>query len=422
MARGDSPAADAGRRSSGRPLLFIFLTVFIDLLGFGIVIPLLPIYSKVYHADELTLGLLMGSFSGMQLLFAPLWGRLSDRIGRKPVLVGGLIGTSLSYLLFSRADSLALLFASRLLAGFFGANVSTAQAYIADVTTPESRAKGMGLVGAAFGLGFTLGPWMGGELARAGQGVPGLVAAGFSLAAAAFGALTLREPARGARGADSRLFRLDNLRFAAREARLRTPLLLAFLAVLAFSGFESMFQRFGIELFPAAFQFGGGEEVGAWRPDEAAALSGRYLGAVGVISALIQGGLIRRLVPRFGEPALAVAGPALTAVGLAVVAAAPSFAVVIAGCIVMPLGFGVNNPAVSSLISRSAPAAEQGAYMGINQSLASLARLVGPLMAGAVYGSLGARWPFAVSVAVLVGATGMAVGYRRRFGASFGRG
>ena len=140
-------AAGAGRS----PLLFIFLTVFIDLLGFGIVLPLLPVYSKAYGADEISLGLLFSCFSGMQFLFAPMWGRLSDRIGRRPVLIGGLLGTAASYVLFAYAHSMPMLFASRLLAGFFGANISTAQAYIADVTTPENRAKGMGLIGAAFG-------------------------------------------------------------------------------------------------------------------------------------------------------------------------------------------------------------------------------------------------------------------------------
>src|SRR5580765_3221671 len=181
-------------RSSRSHLLFIFLTVFIDLLGFGIVIPLLPVYSDMYGADAQELGILFGCFSGMQFLFAPMWGRLSDRVGRRPVLVGGLVGTSAASLLFGFAGSMPLIFASRLLAGFFGANISTAQAYIADVTTQENRAKGMGLIGAAFGLGFTLGPWVGGELAHVSIRAPGFLAAGLSFSAALFGYLTLREP------------------------------------------------------------------------------------------------------------------------------------------------------------------------------------------------------------------------------------
>ena len=135
--------SEASARGAGKsPLLFIFLTVFIDLLGFGIVIPLLPVYSGMYGASGATIGFLFATFSAMQLVFAPMWGRLSDKVGRKPVLVGGLIGTALAYVLFANAQSLAMLFISRALAGFFGANISTAQAYIADVTTPANRAKG----------------------------------------------------------------------------------------------------------------------------------------------------------------------------------------------------------------------------------------------------------------------------------------
>src|SRR5690349_3175844 len=176
---------DAHKPAGGgrSPLLFIFLTVFIDLLGFGIVIPLLPIYSENYHASEATLGLLFTSFSGMQFLFAPMWGRLSDRMGRRPVLIGGLIGTAFSYVLFANAHDLTMLFVSRLLAGFFGGNISAAQAYIADVTPPEKRAQGMGLIGAAFGLGFTFGPPLGGILSTYSMALPGYLAAGLSLAA-----------------------------------------------------------------------------------------------------------------------------------------------------------------------------------------------------------------------------------------------
>lgn len=234
----------AGERS---PLRTVFLTVFIDLLGFGIVIPLLPIYSYEHGASELELGLLFASFSGMQFLFAPLWGRLSDRVGRRPVLIGGLLGTSGSYVLFALADSMPALFVARMLAGFFGANVSTAQAYIADVTPEHDRARGMGLVGAAFGLGFTFGPLIGGELADWSNGAPGWFAAALSLSAASYGFFELREPER-LRTRGGKLFGADVLKLALRDGKLGQLLLLYFLAVLAFSGFESMFIRFGLEL------------------------------------------------------------------------------------------------------------------------------------------------------------------------------
>ncbi|MBL8863295.1 MAG: MFS transporter [Planctomycetes bacterium] len=403
------------------PLLFVFLTVFIDLLGFGIVIPLLPVYSEMYRAGPAEIGLLMASFSAMQFVFAPFWGRLSDRIGRKPVLVGGLLGTAAAYVLFARADSLALLFASRLLAGFFGANVSTAQAYIADVTAPEDRAKGMGLIGAAFGLGFCLGPLLGGELTHISAAAPGWFAAGFSLAAALFGALTLVEPAR-ARGRASRVFGLEELRGAAAQPRLGTLYVLSFAFVAAFACFESMFTVFGLARFPAVF--GLTQPVDDASVEEilrAAPVTGRYLAGIGIVSAIIQGGLIRRLVPRFGETTLVVVGPALLGLGLLAIALAPSWGFVVAACLILPVGFGLNNPSLASLLSRAAPAAEQGGYLGLQQSVGSLARMAGPAAAGLVFQRFGPASPFVLGAALLGVSTLLAWRYHRRFGASFPR-
>ncbi|HEV8114476.1 MAG TPA: MFS transporter [Planctomycetota bacterium] len=403
-------------RASGRsPLLLIFLTVFIDLLGFGIVIPLLPLYSRVYHASETELGLLFGCFSGMQFVFAPMWGRLSDRIGRKPVLVGGLLGTAASYVLFALAGSMPLLFVSRLCAGFFGANVSTAQAYIADVTTPENRAKGMGLIGAAFGLGFTLGPWIGGELAGISSRAPGFLAAGLSLAAALFGSWNLVEPPRERRSA-SRIFHLDQVRRAFADGRIGIVLVLSFLFIFSFSAFESMFVLFGLERFPAVFDRDGTHDV-----LKAAPIVGRYMGLIGILSAIIQGGLIRRLVPRFGETTLAVVGPALLAISFLILGLAPNWSVVIVACVVMPLGFGLNNPALQSLVSRASPVDEQGAFLGLNQSMLSLARMTGPLSAGVLFTAHGAQVPFLAGAGVLVASALIAAAYRARYGATFPR-
>jgi MFS transporter, DHA1 family, tetracycline resistance protein len=416
MPSGQAPPAPGARRS---PLLFIFLTVFIDLLGFGIVLPLLPIYSQAYGASGFTLALLFSCFSGMQFLFAPLWGRLSDRIGRRPVLIGGLVGTGLSYLVFANADSLVWLFTARLLAGFFGANISTAAAYIADVTTPANRARGMGLIGAAFGLGFTFGPALGGELTQVSIRLPGYLAAGLSFSAALFGYLKLPEPPRHDRTA-SRIFHFEELREAVRDGRIGGVLLLGFLAIFAFAAFEAMFVYFGLSEFPTKF---GMTEALVERTREqsfaAAKYAGRYLFVVGLISAVIQGGLIRRLVPRFGETRLIVAGPLLLALALVIVAMATSWWMVILGCVVMPLGFGVNNPSLSSLVSRASPSDKQGAFMGINQSLASLARMTGPAAAGALFDRVGPRSPFFAAAAVLLLATAYAYGYHRRWGPSF---
>lgn len=417
----DRPA-NAPVQAAGRsPLVFVFLTVFIDLLGFGIVIPLLPVYSEMYRAGPETIGLLMASFSGAQFVFAPFWGRLSDRIGRKPVLVGGLVGTSAAYVLFALSDSLPLLFASRLLAGFFGANVSTAQAFIADVTTPENRAKGMGLIGAAFGLGFCIGPLIGGELTHVSASAPGWFAAGLSLAAATFGWFTLREPRR-APGAATRVFGLEQVRRAATEPRIGTLFVLGFLFIAAFSSFESMFTVYGLARFPEVF--GLTQPVESASVDEilrAAPITGRYLAGIGIVSALIQGGLIRRLVPRYGETKLAIAGPAILGLGLIGLALAPSWGFVVVACLVMPIGFGLNNPSLSSLLSRAAPSSEQGSYLGLNQSVSSLARMAGPAAAGFAFAHFGATSPFVMGALLLVASTVLAVRYDRRHGASFPR-
>lgn len=427
-----APAHGAGRS----PLLFVFLTVFIDLLGFGIVIPLLPIYSKAYGASGFTLSLLFSCFSGMQFLFAPMWGRVSDRIGRRPVLIGGLVGTGFSYLLFAFADevalalegalpgdldhrTLAVLFVSRICAGFFGANVSTASAYIADVTTPENRAKGMGLIGAAFGMGFTIGPWIGGELSGLSIHYPGVVASCLSFAAALFGYLKLSEPKRGARRV-SRAFSFVELRAAWADPRIGTVLFTGFLAIVSFSAFESMFLFFGLAKFPT--YFGMSQAIEHATRDEtfaAARYAGRYLFVVGLISAVIQGGFIRRLVPRFGETRLAVVGPLLLGLGLAIVGSAPSFTLVIVGCVIMPFGFGINTPSVSALVSRASPAEQQGAFLGLQQSLASLGRMLGPAMAGLVFDHYGPRVPFFVSASLLVVAAAIAWVYHRRYAESF---
>ncbi len=404
------------------PLLFIFLTVFIDLLGFGIVIPLLPVYSEMYRAGPEMIGLLMASFSAMQFVFAPFWGRLSDKIGRKPVLVGGLLGTAGAYVLFALSGSLGMLFAARLLAGFFGANVSTAQAFIADVTTPENRAKGMGLIGAAFGLGFCFGPLLGGELSRISPAVPGWFAAGLSLSAATFGWITLREPVR-TRGAVTRVFGLGQIRHAVADPRLGTLFLLGFLFIVAFASFESMFTIFGLARFPSIFGLENPVDVASMEEIlRAAPITGRYLAGIGILSAIIQGGLIRRLVPRYGETKLAIVGPAVLGIGLLGLALAPSWGWVVAACLVLPVGFGLNNPSLFSLISRASPVEEQGSYLGLNQSVSSLGRMVGPLTAGFAFGHFGPESPFVFGAVLLACSTFVALRYHKRYGASFPRG
>jgi MFS family permease len=277
----------------------------------------------------------------------------------------------------------------------------------------------MGLVGMAFGLGFTVGPLFGGELTGASIQAPGYAAAALSLSAAEFGYFMLPEPRRHSQVA-SRVFGSSDVRRAFRDGRVGMVLVLGFLAIFAFSSFESMFLVFGLAKFPSYFGLDVAvEHASASQIQAAGKYAGRYLFIVGMISALIQGGLIRRLVPRFGETRLIIAGPLILALGLYIIAFAPTWTVVILGCVVMPMGFGVNNPSLNSLVSRASPADEQGAFLGINQSLASLARVAGPMCASALFQFLGARAPFAFAASVLVLAGWIARTYHARYASTF---
>jgi MFS family permease len=379
--------ADAPRKAS---LLVIFLTVFIDLLGFGMVLPLLPIYAKDF-AEQLGLeeghsrigmliGLLMSSFSIMQFIFAPLWGRLSDRIGRRPVLMVGLAGSVVFYTLFGIATvwkSLPLLFASRIGAGIAGGTISTAQAYIADATTLETRARGMALVGAAFGLGFTFGPLFGAlalstEGGNPGPG-PGYAAAGLSAVALLLAWFKLPE------SLNTELYRTD----AAHRRRwfdwqslsdaLATPaigILIAamFVCVFAFANFEST-----LSLMVNS------DDVGyRYTPGEVSLL----FAYIGLVLTVVQGGVVRRLSGRLSEGLMAGIGAVVEVAGFIVLSQATthvSLALLLVGLGVVVSGFAFITPSLNSLLSRWSDPQKQGGILGIGQSVASLARIFGPM-------------------------------------------
>src|SRR5213082_1859151 len=281
------------------PLLVIFITVFIDLVGFGIVIPVLPFYAEgtKFGATPREVGLLFASYSVMQLIFAPVLGRLSDKYGRRPVLLISLLGTSLGYLILGFATTLWMLFLGRIIDGISGGNISTAQAYIADVTTKEDRAKGMGLIGAAFGLGFVFGPAIGGVLSRWGINVPFIFAGSLAFANAVLLYFVLPEtvtqdhPARIS-AASGRGWR--QLIESLKRPRLGFVLTIYFLSIVAFSIMTTVFSLF------LMFRLGYDAFHNGW-----------VFAYVGIISAIIQGGLIGRLVKRFGEPALVIIGSLL---------------------------------------------------------------------------------------------------------------
>ena len=361
------------------PLVVIFTTVFIDLVGFGIVIPVLPFYAEgsLFNATPRTVGLLFASYSVMQLIFSPILGRLSDKHGRRPVLLISIIGTGIGFLILGFATTLWMLFVGRILDGITGGNISTAQAYIADITTKEDRAKGMGLIGAAFGLGFVFGPAIGGVLSHWGIGVPFLFAAGLCFANALLLYFTLPEtvtpdhPARvsaaGGRG-------LAQLIQSLRNPRLGYVLIIYFLFIVAFSIMTTSFSLYTI------FRFGYDAQH-----------NGYLFAYVGLIAVVIQGGLIGRLVKKFGEFPLVVFGAFCFAASLFAVPlvgpAAGGLAALLLGGGVFSLGNSLATPALTSLASKSVGAAEQGTVLGVTQSVASLARAVGPFLAAVLINS-----------------------------------
>jgi multidrug resistance protein len=374
------------------PLIIVFVTVFIDLLGFGIIIPLLPFYAESFGATAVTVGLLATSFSLMQFVFARVWGRLSDRFGRRPIILLGLLGSCLSYLGFGMATTLTSLFVARIFAGIAGANIPTAQAVVADLTAPENRAKGMGLVGAAFGLGFIFGPAIGGFLSRYGYSVPAYFASGLSLANFVAAWFLLPETLKPEHRATERIGRIDALRSAL--ARPHLPLLLAigFLIVAAFSAYESTFALFA----ERAHGFD-------------ASSIGYFFAFVGIILVIVQGFLVGRVVKTIGEHHIVPASLAIVAVGLLMIPATRSVSALLVANGVMAVGMGFNNPSLMSLVSRYSAAEDQGGVLGLTQSLNSLARIVGPLWGGFAFDHLGIGMPYITSAAVMAAAALLAL-------------
>lgn len=367
-------AGKGGKASS--PLFLIFLTVFIDLVGFGIIFPILPIFAReMTHDNEMTVGLLLASYSAMQFLFVPVLGRLSDKIGRKPVLLGSVLGTCLSFILMGYAlqiRSLPLLFAARIFDGISGANISAAQAYIADVTTEENRAKGMGIIGAAFGLGFILGPALAALLLPYGEAAPAYAAAalaGFNTLAILF---ILPESLKDrTHHTAERLSSWQTLARLPQRPEIAFPVLVFFLSQIAASMTQTTFPLF---MSDPRLQ---------WKLT--AEQIAHYFIYLGLVVAAIQGGLIGRMVKRRGEVSVAVTGVAVLAVTYFVFPHVSSMVLLYLVLAAMAFGQGSIIPSLNGLISRRSGAGEQGTVLGASQSMASLARVLGPLIAGWSY-------------------------------------
>ncbi len=394
----------AVRPPSSRPRLrlgILFLAVFVDLVGFGIVLPLLPFYADRFGASGVEIGVLVLSYSAAQLLLAPVWGRLSDRFGRRPILIVGLLGSAASYVVFAYADSLAVLLLSRIMAGVGGANIPVAQAYIADITPPERRAANMGLIGAAFGLGFIFGPAIGGVLAPVSTAAPGLAAAGLCAGNAVLALFHLPESLPSEERALHARRRAESpgggrkLSVALLHPALLQLLLLSFLFTVAFSAMHPTFPLFAAERF-------GLDERGV----------GYVFAFLGVVSAIMQGGLVRVLAPRFGEAALIRGCSLFFVAGLLTIAWAPTIPYLLGGLSLLAIGFGGTLPSLVSLISRLTPPELQGGSLGVGQSVGALGRMLGPLLAGIAFDHLGIAWPYVVGA--LIAALAALVGLRIR--------
>ena len=358
------------------PLVIIFVTVFIDLLGFGIIIPLLPFYAESFGASAFTIGLLGTSFSLMQFLFSPVWGRWSDRIGRKPIILVGLMGSCLSYLGLALSTSLALLFVSRIVGGIAGANIPTAQAYIADVTTPENRARGMGMVGAAFGLGFIFGPAIGGVLSRISPETPMWFASALCFANFVAAWFLLPE-SRSADASTRSLGRMEAFRHAFTKPTLLLLLALYFIVTLAFSGFEATFAIFS----EARFGY-------------TASTIGFVFAFIGVILAIVQGVLVGKVVKVVSERRLIPLAILAIALGIGLIPFVWNVPTLLGALFVLAVGMGFNNPSLSSMVSRLADPNDQGGILGLASSLASLGRVVGPAAGGYLYDAYGMTTPY----------------------------
>ncbi len=371
---------------SRSPLTIIFITIFVDLLGFGLVLPALPFYAESYGATPFTIGLLSMSYSLMQFIFAPMWGRISDRVGRRPILLMGLAGSCVAFLIFGLAQSLAVLFVARTLAGILSsASLPTAQAFIADTTTPENRAKGMGLIGAAFGLGFIFGPALGGLLTKYGYGFPAIVAAVMAGGNFVWAYFQLPESLHHTkRSINPHYLAPSHLKEVFANKRLAFLLAIFFLHVFAFSNMESTFALFG-EHRIGLQAFG----VGA------------LLAEVGIIAAFVQGLMIGKLTRKFGEVNLAIAGIFLMCAGLFLTTLAHSVLGMILVVPLYALGSALTNPTMSALISKSVTETRQGMTMGVMQGLGALGRVLGPLAGTGMFQAFSPSAPYEIGAALL---------------------
>ena len=366
----------------------IFLTVLIDLIGFGIILPILPYFAQRLGASGLGLGVLMGAFSGMQFLSTAFLGRFSDTVGRRPILLVTMVINAAGYLLFGFAGSYALLLVARIIGGLASGNISVAQAYIADISAPEERSKSMGVLGAAFGIGFVLGPAIGGLAAHAwGPRAPGLVAAGLSLLNLVLAWRILPESLHEHHRREHDLFDFGHIADALRDSRLKALLAVWLLVPLAFTGFSAVMPLH----MGAAF---------GWHEKEL----GLAFTVIGIVAALTQGYLFGKIARRSGDRMLLVVGAFGMAVAIAVIPFLPTGLSVTLW--MAPLAFfnSLFSPAATGMVSILADPSEQGTVLGAAQALAALGRFAGPGAYGEVFDKAGPKIAYlAVGAVMLIG-------------------
>jgi MFS transporter, DHA1 family, tetracycline resistance protein len=401
-------------------VLVIFLTVFIDLIGFGIIVPLIPSYSEHFGAHGVVIGLIFASYSAMQFVFSPIWGRLSDRYGRRPILLISTAGAAVSYVLFARSTALEnhtaalwLMVVSRTFAGICGGNITVAQAYIADITPPAERSKKMGLIGMAFGLGFILGPFVGGmSLRHLGDTGPGWVAAAMCAANFLLAFFILTESHRPDSAQAAPRPHLDQWAHTLRQPEVGLLVVVFFLATFCFSCFESTLAL----LVEANFNLN-------FKQDATSASTVAYLFVYcGLIGALVQGGAIGRLVKKMGEPRLIALSLVLTAASFAWIpflkGTSPlSWRVLLQpeglpwvwlllALALLSVGTSLTRPPLFGMVSNLTPNHEQGATIGVAQGAGSLARILGPVFATALL-PYSPPLPYLICAAVLLATTAL---------------
>jgi MFS family permease len=385
------------KKTSASPKVLIFMTVFLYLVGFGIIIPILPMLGKELGGSASQVGWLMAIFSFMQFIFAPMWGHLSDKHGRRPILVSCLLGEALTYVWFAYARDFTSLFIARMLAGFFGASLSTASAYISDITPPKERSKGMAIIGAAFGLGFVIGPALGGLLIKLGSGFStdplmgstfaSLFVSGLCLVTFIFAYFKLPESLTEEKREEARSQKKKH-RFTLLADKLKVPVL----NKLIFTFFCNTLGMASMEATLVLF-------VGAYFGWTSMDVSFGFA-YIGVIMIFTQGFLVRKLIPKVGEKKMALMGLVMFTIGMAGIAMSVSIFMLAVAMTFLALGNGFSNPSLLGSISLVSSDQEQGVNMGVAQSASSLGRILGPIMGGYFYDKISDRSPFLLSAAI----------------------